>query len=167
MKFSLAPLHILLVEDNPFTRKLVKRLLRGIGIASISEASDGSSALEQVSSADRAFDMIFVDWEMAPMDGLAFIRAIRSPSSPAPYIPVIMLTAHTDIARVSLARDSGATEILTKPVSALALYTHILSTIEKPRPFIKAKEYFGPDRRRRSSHRYVGPQRRQPAEMPA
>jgi hypothetical protein len=49
---------------------------------------------------------------------------------------------------------------LAKPISAKGLYQRILNVVANPRPFIKTKNYFGPDRRRNASMGYAGPERR-------
>jgi two-component system, chemotaxis family, chemotaxis protein CheY len=77
-----------------------------------------------------------------------------------PYVPIIMLTGHSEKKRVIDARDAGITEFLAKPISAKALYERIFSVVAHPRPFIKTKAYFGPDRRRSVNANYTGPERR-------
>jgi hypothetical protein len=57
-----------------------------------------------------------------------------------------MLTGHSEKKRVMAARDAGVTEFLAKPISAKALYQRIINVVANPRPFIKTKTYFGPDR---------------------
>src|SRR6185503_19347376 len=57
-------------------------------------------------------------------------------------------------------RDAGVTEFLAKPISAKALYQRIINVVANPRPFIKTKTYFGPDRRRNTTSNYIGPERR-------
>ena len=59
-----------------------------------------------------------------------------------------------------MARDAGVTEFLAKPISAKALYQRIVNVVVSPRPFIKTKSYFGPDRRRNTVTAYIGPERR-------
>jgi len=87
---------------------------------------------------------------MEPMDGLEFTRAVRmDPTSPNPFIPIIMLTGHTEMHRIVEARDAGVTEFLAKPVTANGVYARIKSVVENPRPFIKTDRYLGPSRRRR------------------
>ena len=71
-----------------------------------------------------------------------------------------MVTGHTEKARVTAARDAGITEFLAKPISAKALYHRIVNVVANPRPFIKTKTYFGPDRRRNVNPNYIGPERR-------
>jgi DNA-binding response OmpR family regulator len=75
-------------------------------------------------------------------------------------VPIIMLTGHSDKKRVMIARDAGITEFLTKPISAKSLYERILNVVLRPRPFVKTKTYFGPDRRRNVNPNYSGVERR-------
>lgn len=160
MSFTFEPLLVLVVDDQPFTRLLVRRILRAIGIRHIIEAEDGATALAQLH--EHAVDLAIVDWEMEPVDGLKFVDRVRTPdASPHPYLPIIMLTAHTEAERVREARDAGVNDIIAKPVSVETMYKRILSIIERPRPFVRSARYFGPDRRRRgSSDGYGGPFRR-------
>ena len=98
---------------------------------------------------------------MDPLDGLDFTRLGRTgKDSPNPFVPIIMLTGHTEMNRVMEAREPGVHEFLAKPISAKGLYTKVRSIIERPRPFIRTPQYFGPDRRRRQSTKYNGPERR-------
>ena len=64
-----------------------------------------------------------------------------------------------------VARDAGVTEFLAKPISAKGLYQRILNVVANPRPFIKTKTYFGPDRRRNTNNAYIGPERRVGGEV--
>jgi two-component system chemotaxis response regulator CheY len=76
-------------------------------------------------------------------------------------VPVILITAHTDMRRIESARDAGITEALCKPVTAKNLYDRIVEVLERPRQFVRATEFIGPDRRRRrSGSSYGGPKRR-------
>jgi len=97
---------------------------------------------------------------MEPLDGIDFTRMVRTaPDSPNPFVPIIMLTAHSSMERVIQARDSGVNEFLAKPVTAKGLYNRIATVIESPRQFVRASEYFGPDRRR-SVKEFMGMDRR-------
>jgi DNA-binding response OmpR family regulator len=75
-------------------------------------------------------------------------------------VPIIMLTGYSEKKCVIAARDAGITEFLAKPISAKALYQRILNVIANPRPFVRTKTYFGPDRRRSNAVPYSGPERR-------
>lgn len=160
--YNLERLNFLVVDDNKHMRKLVKSILGALGGRTVMEAADGADALKEL----RHFvaDIIILDWNMDPLDGLELTRMIRQPDDNAnPFVPIIMLTGHTEMKRVIEARDSGINEFLAKPVSAKRLYERIKSVIEKPRSFIEVKgmaAYFGPDRRRRPMPGYKGPERR-------
>jgi len=73
---------------------------------------------------------------------------------------VLVLSAHTDKARVEAARDAGATEVCAKPVSPAEVYKKIVSMIAEPRLYIRSDGYFGPDRRRHGEGDYEGDERR-------
>ena len=111
-------------------------------------------------------DIVITDWAMPIFDGLELAQMIRQPDSKGnPYAPIIMLTGHSEKRRVTVARDAGVTEFLAKPISAKGLYQRILNVVANPRPFIKTKTYFGPDRRRNTINAYIGPERRIGGEM--
>jgi DNA-binding response OmpR family regulator len=106
-------------------------------------------------------DLILVDWVMAPIDGIEFVRMVRmAKDSFNPYVPIIMLTGYTEVRRVEEARDVGVNEFLAKPISAKSLYMRIAKIIREPRPFVRTKTYFGPDRRRLVTREYKGKERR-------
>ncbi len=69
------------------------------------------------------------------------------------YIPIVMVSAFTELTQVCMARDAGVTEFLAKPISATTIYRRICSMVENPRDFIETSSFFGPNRRRRS----IGP----------
>lgn len=156
---SLDALDILLADDNSHMREIVATMLRSIGIRHVREASDGAEALEALRQ--QPADIAIVDFKMLPLDGVSFTRLIRTaPDSPDPFLPIIMMTGHSDLVRVCEARDAGVTEILTKPVNAKRLLTRIETVILYPRPFVRADSYFGPDRRRTVTIDHPGPYRR-------
>ena len=123
------------------------------------EAEDGAAGLEAFTQYGP--DIVITDWVMPIFDGLEVTQMIRQPGANAnPYVPIIMLTGHSEKKRVISARDAGVTEFLAKPISAKSLYQRILNVVVNPRPFIKTKNYFGPDRRRNVNPNYIGPERR-------
>jgi len=159
-------LRVLIVDDNQHMRKLVVTILQAFGVLAIHEAGDGEHAWAELHEANP--DIIFLDWQMAGMTGLDFVKLVRnSPKSPNPFVSIIMLTGHSHIDRVRLARDAGANEFLAKPVSVKAILSRMLSVIEHPRPFVRTDTYFGPCRRRRPSDDYQGPERRLQREVTA
>jgi CheY-like chemotaxis protein len=152
-------LRALIVEDNGHMRTLLRNLLNSIGIKEVTEAPDGAAAILLLQ--DRKCDLILSDMAMSPMDGIEFTRRIRSGETGAnPYIPIIMVTGHTERHRVEMARDAGVTEFLVKPITAQNLYSRLAEIVERPRAFVRAESYFGPDRRRKIRENYAGPWRR-------
>lgn len=157
--YNLERLNFLVVDDNKHMRALVKTILNALGVRNCAEAIDGADAFKEL----RHFpaDLIICDWNMDPLDGLDFTRLVRTgKDSPNPFVPIIMLTGHTEMSRVIEARDAGVHEFLAKPISAKKLYSRIKVIIERPRPFVRTHSYFGPDRRRKRTTPYKGPERR-------
>jgi CheY-like chemotaxis protein len=106
-------------------------------------------------------DLILAYMAMAPMDGIAFTRHLRtSENSPNPFVPIIMITGHTERYRVEAARDAGVTEFLAKPLTPTNLYARIAEIVGRPRSFVRTGGYFGPDRRRKTMETHPGPWRR-------
>jgi two-component system chemotaxis response regulator CheY len=159
VRIDFSRLRFLAIEDNAHMRRILRTLLHGFGSREVYEAEDGASGLE--SFVHYTPDIVITDWAMPIFDGLELTQMIRQPGANSnPYVPIIMLTGHSEKMRVIAARDAGITEFLAKPISAKALYQRILNIVVNPRPFIKSKSYFGPDRRRNVMANYTGPERR-------
>jgi two-component system, chemotaxis family, chemotaxis protein CheY len=153
-------LKALVVEDNTHMRMLLRSLLLALGIREVLEAGCGEEAFAILR--ERAPDLVLTDLSMKPMDGIEFTRAVRlSGDSPNPYVPIIMVTGHTERHRVEAARDAGVTEFLAKPITVQNLFLRVAEIVERPRPYVRCARYFGPDRRRREDDAYQGPWRRQ------
>lgn len=147
--FDGAACRVLLVEDNADFRRLLKTVLAAIGVTMIAEAGDGTDALEVLKTFEA--DLVLLDWNMSPMDGLDFVRHIRTATdSPNPYLPIILVTGHTDADLIVKARNAGVNEFLAKPISAKSLLARIFSVLRNTHAFVKSDTYIGPDRRRRN-----------------
>ena len=156
-------LKFLVIDDNAHMRRIVRQLLHGFGSREIIEAEDGANGLEMFSA--HKPDIVITDWAMPVYDGIEFTKTVRSSDSPVTrFVPIIMLSGHSEKRCVIEARDAGVTEFLAKPVAAKSLYERILSVVLAPRPFIKTREFFGPDRRRTINTKYIGPERRKGTE---
>jgi two-component system, chemotaxis family, chemotaxis protein CheY len=143
---------VLLIDDEHYTRKVIRTLLMTIGLRNVQEATDGRAGLEAIRTA--APDIVLVDWEMPGLDGPGFVRAVRSPATfPHPDVPIIMLTAHGERSRVIEAARLGINEYLLKPVSSQALQARILSVVTHPRPMVRRGDYYGPEPRKMSTYK--------------
>ncbi|MGE0847780.1 MAG: response regulator [Flavobacteriaceae bacterium] len=150
---------VLVVDDNMHMRRIVRALLTGFGIREVYEAEDGASGLEAFQQYSP--DVVITDWVMPIFDGYELAQMIRRQDAGTnPFVPIIMLTGHSEKRRVIEARDVGVHEFLCKPISAKALYLRLYSVIANPREFVRTKTYFGPDRRRSETTNYKGEERR-------
>ena len=152
-------LKVLVCDDSHPMRALITMLLSGFGIVQVYDAADAESGFELFVEMD--FDLVITDWNMSPTNGLEFVKRIRkSPKSPNPYIPVVMLTGYTELYRVEQARDVGVSGFIAKPVSADALYKKLVNIVDDHRNFIRNNDYFGPDRRFHAAYDFGGTDRR-------
>jgi CheY-like chemotaxis protein len=159
MRIDFTKLRFIVIDDNTFMRRMFKALLHGFGAKEVIEADDGAAGLEAFMNHQP--DVVILDWEMPILDGLEVTRLIRQPTTSVnPFAPIIMVTGHSEKRRVMMARDAGVNEFLAKPISSKALYDRVLTVVAAPRPYIKTRTYFGPDRRRGASNTYSGPDRR-------
>ncbi len=112
---------ILLVDDEPQTRDLLRLMLKRDGYE-VFEAEDGYEALEKV----RALvpDMVLLDVMMPDIDGLTVCREIRKDEM-LTAVPVLMLSARTHMEAVEKGILAGATRYLTKPIGRKELLQHI------------------------------------------
>ncbi len=122
-------LRILILEDERYLRAILKQLLRGIGSREIWEGNDGTEGLRLLDDG-LVPDLVLCDVQMAPMDGLTFIRQVRGAADPArARIPMIMLTAAADEGIVRTAAGLGIDGYLVKPVSQRLLADRISAAL--------------------------------------
>ncbi len=152
-------LKVLIADDSRHIRALVGTFLRGFGVRFVSEAADTETAFSEVVSFGP--DLVIVDWNMPTTNGIELVKRIRrSPDTPNPYVPIIMLTGYTEIFRVKEARDCGINAFVAKPVSANALYKRLVGVVDDQRPYVRSNEFFGPCRRAGRADDYGGADRR-------
>lgn len=102
---------ILVVEDNPVTRRLLQKTLKKSGYE-VAAVENGSQALEVIGK--RFFPIIITDWVMPEMDGLDLCRTIRKMELPG-YVFIILLTAKDSKDDIIKGLNAGADDYLTKP----------------------------------------------------
>lgn len=159
LTYEVSNLSILVIDDHEFTRKLLMNVLNALHIRRIHMASDGAEGYQMF--CDTAIDMVIVDWEMQPVNGPQFVKRVRTDESSAnPYVPIMMISANTEMSSVMKARDFGVNEFLAKPISPAKVYERMVRILESTRPYVKTPDFFGPDRRRRKDPNYRGPERR-------
>jgi len=154
-------MNVLIVDDNKHMQTIISTIFQGFGFRNIHAASDPAIAFEDLRT--RPSDLIICEYRLAPIDGLEFVKLVRTAEdSRDPLVPILMLTAHSEMEHVISARDAGITEFVTKPVSPTILYKHVVTIIEHPRQFVRSRKFFGPDRRRSRDSNFEGRDRRNP-----
>jgi CheY-like chemotaxis protein len=118
-----ASISFLIVDDQPFTRRLVRTMLHGFGSREVYESASGAEALELARSTMP--NIIITDLIMPDLNGLRFIKMMKAPSAPTSRIPIIVLSGYLTKTATLAINESGADELLVKPVSPKALYEHV------------------------------------------
>jgi two-component system, chemotaxis family, chemotaxis protein CheY len=112
----------LVIDDSRTVRIIVGQMLRELAIEVI-EAANGVEALEQLQRNPNV-ELMLVDWIMPEMNGLDFVRAVRSRRE-YDAVRILMVTAESQGAQVSQALDAGANEYLMKPFDKDVLMTKL------------------------------------------
>ena len=149
---------VLIVEQIPDSAKLLAELMQQMGSRECRIAPTGSRALELLS--DYPFQVILTEFAGPDLDGLDLTQRLRHSTWPSRKAPVIMVTAEATQASITGARNAGAHEFLRKPYTAGDLFRRIENVVTKPRPWIEAVMYVGPDRRRFNSGEFAGSMKR-------
>jgi len=149
---------VLIVDPHPAAARVVSDLIKEMGAKRIVQASGTLRALDVVQEVEP--HVIFVELTGPELDGLELTRYLRRSHFVSRGAPVIMMTSEATAASIMAARDSGVHEFLRKPFTAGDLFRRVENVITKERPWIEAKMYVGPDRRRFNSGAYQGPKKR-------
>ncbi len=147
MSYNFEALSVLIVDGNFHMHQVVRSILQAMRITRVRACTGITSAFHELSISQP--DIIITDLILGEDDGLEFIRAVRLGGNGLnPYVPILLLTGHTEMFRIQEARDAGVTEVLAKPVSIEALYKRLVTIVTRPRPYVKTSSFLGPDRRR-------------------
>jgi two-component system chemotaxis response regulator CheY len=141
---------VLIADSDQRLSQVLRGMLKQMGFANIQLVHDGKNALELLKK--QPFDFLITDWNLKEMDGIAVATYIRrDANSPNMTMPIIMLTGRAETIDVKAARDMGINEFVVKPFSAKAIYLRLERIVEKPRYFIVAESFVGPDRRNKGA----------------
>lgn len=105
------PPPILIAEDEPITRVLLKKTLVKAGY-DVTAVDNGHKALELFK--EKYFPIVFTDWVMPEMNGLDLCRAIRRSPTPG-YVFIVILTGKDSPSNIITGLEAGADDYLTKP----------------------------------------------------
>ena len=121
-------MQVLFVEDDAMNRRVVKDMLSIVGVG-MTEADSAESGLQLIDRED--FNVILMDLRMPGIDGLTAIRHIRARADNKATLPVVVVTADmaADLRKTCL--DSGADEVILKPVVMNTLYEVISEVVSR------------------------------------
>ena len=116
--------------------------------------------LDAIPDLSDAQVIVFTEFAGPELDGIEFARSLRRSGFAARRCPLIMVTAEATPTSIIGARNAGVHEFLRKPYTAGDLFRRIENVITKPRDWIEAQMYIGPDRRRFNSGEFAGARKR-------
>lgn len=119
---------ILVVDDFPTMRRIVRSLLRELGFSNIEEAEDGQQGLAKLK--EGGFELIVSDWNMPNMDGLEMLKQVRADAE-LKHLPVLMVTAEAKKENIIAAAQAGASGYVVKPFTAATLEEKLNKIFEK------------------------------------
>lgn len=158
-KIDFSHVRFLVVDTNKLMCQLIKDILQMLGVLQVATARDSEKAIAVLRSG--GVDVLITEWNLKPKSGMELLDWLRNDgTSPDRMMPVIFLTANSEMEYVVESRDRGVTEFLAKPFTADSMYKRLVSVIARPRDFVSVPNYFGPDRRRQQLP-FEGPDRRQ------
>lgn len=119
---------ILVVDDFPTMRRIVRSLLKELGFTNVEEAEDGQEALGKLKGGD--FEFVVSDWNMPNLDGLEMLKQIRADDG-MKALPVLMVTAEAKKENIVAAAQAGANGYIVKPFTAATLEEKLNKIFEK------------------------------------
>jgi CheY-like chemotaxis protein len=121
-------MNVLIADDEPMTRSLLRRVLTRDCGCTVSEAADGLAALSSCGSARP--DLIITDLRMPVMDGIELLEALRQVPALA-AIPVVMMTAAREQGPVHRAIELGVSDYLLKPLQADRVADRLRTVVDR------------------------------------
>lgn len=113
---------VLVIDDASLVRAYYRRALERAGYE-VDEALNGLEGLEKLLM--HPFDVVIVDINMPQMDGMTFLRALRSKDLPTSATPALVTSTEAGAQDVSAARTAGANFYLVKPISQETLAEYV------------------------------------------
>ncbi|MGL6159430.1 chemotaxis response regulator CheY [Microbulbifer sp.] len=119
---------ILVVDDFPTMRRIVRSLLKELGFTNVEEAEDGQEGLSKLRSG--GFEFVVSDWNMPNLNGLEMLKEIRADEA-VKSLPVLMVTAEAKKDNIVAAAQAGANGYIVKPFTAATLEEKLNKIFEK------------------------------------
>lgn len=122
---------VMIVDDDPEIREIIKNYLIHFGFKTFIEAKDGSEAYRFVLDDRQRIDLILSDWEMPRTDGLTLLRAVRSHNTRS-ETPFVMITSQQSKERLKItsAKKYGVNCYIVKPFKAETLQEKVWQALK-------------------------------------
>ncbi len=125
-------MNILVVDDFPTMRRIIRNLLGELGFSNIEEADDGATALPMLKTGK--FDYLITDWNMPKMPGIDLLKAVRADSSNISKMPILLVTAEAKREQIVEAAQAGVNGYIIKPFTAGTLKEKLEKTLARLNP---------------------------------
>lgn len=149
---------VIVADPNAASARLLMDIVKSLGARDVFVESDEQRILDLAREAEPG--LIITERTGPRLDGEGLAKRIRRSSLACRMAPIIMVTADATASTIKGARDAGVHEFLRKPFTAADLFRRVENVVTKPRDWVEAVAYVGPDRRRFNSGEYVGPRKR-------
>ncbi len=126
-------IRILVVDDMPSIRDLVRTSLKKLGFENIFEAQDGQHALDLLNSYHKdgkPFNLVLADWNMPRMMGIDLLKNVRK-NPHWEFLPFILITTESEKAQILEAIASGVSDYVVKPFSVAVLQNKIAAVYKR------------------------------------
>ena len=142
----------LIIDPAGHSKALLKGLLTTLEVARAATVNSTEEAL--LTLRREVFTVVFCDELAGFLEPFAFLKALRRDLTTRDVtVPVVLISAGADYPKIVAARDAGMNDVISKPVSAETIERKLRSLLLAPRPFVTAKTFVGPDRRRAGEDR--------------
>lgn len=163
---DLGGLRILVVGGKPGSIQILRTAFGLLGMKHIAVVPESARAIEALRN--QSFAAIFCDAAADPYRNMTFpVAARRAHGVLNPMTPLFIVYGEARRRQVEQARDVGVTDVLTHPVSAATIARKLRGALAKPRSFIVAPSFVGPDRRTQRPDGWNGADRRKRAARKA
>jgi CheY-like chemotaxis protein len=150
---------VLVASGKSHVVQVMRHVLAIAGVQEIGVAASAQAALDLLVA--KRFNAVFCDDSCSEVDGKSFAYVVRRhPSVLNPMVPLFLVCAGPRFRDIELARDTGFSDVLCRPVSAATVIRKLRQVIETPRSFIASSSFFGPDRRAKQRPAFQGAERR-------
>jgi DNA-binding response OmpR family regulator len=149
---------VLVVDGAPASARLISDLLKGLGAGRVCVEATVNEAVGVCKLVEP--QLIVTELTGPKLNGLEFVRGLRRSHLTCRQAPVIVVTAEATASSIIASRNAGVHEFLRRPFTMRDLMRRLEAAVLRPRDWVEAVNYVGPDRRRFNSGDYEGPLKR-------